>query len=438
MKYALLLASTVILIALLMNLRQRYGSYVSPAGAMVAVWLLCLSAQLIPIIEYTEITPVYWALYLLSVVAFFFGASLGNIFVPAQGILGTTCRLDLVHDQKVLMRSSLILFALAIVGAAAYYRTFDKVIGIDALWTDSNEVRHAESLGWLRESGGSGLEIFYTCLVPAGVLMALSVPLARGVTRVLRVIAFIMIVFILWLNSGRTALASLAVTTAAAIFLFRNLGRVNWAFKLRSKLVLFAVGALLIVNFQISSVSLKKAITAQDDQSILNLPEYLSWMVGIYHYGAAPLAAFPQLVENRASFPENGNLTFGVVSRILHQIWPSEFLYPTYVQPFSFIPVPTNVYTYLDAFFLDYGWLGIAAMPLFWGFVTTVIYAWMIRVKTAQATAVNSIIIYCCVSSVGVNRFGTLETWLWLFFICLITSGVSVLAPKNARTSERR
>jgi oligosaccharide repeat unit polymerase len=436
----LLLASLAVgfAIGMIFLSRRLFGTAWAPLGIMGGIWGTCLTLKEIHLVHY--INTEYWidGVYCLTLLSFTVGAVIAYAF-RRKSIRQPLTRSNSGFLKEVIPASEAVLatrtayttFGLALIGAAKYYWTFNRVVGISALWRDRQEVRHVESLGVLREAAGTGLELLFVLMVPSVVLLAISLVLDRSRFIALRAILLLLSMLTLALNSGRTALFSGVVAAWVAIALLHSIGRITAAGFRRLKLAAIVLACLLVLNFQVSNVALNKDLAQTEFVGMDNIPEQLRWTASLYHYLVGPLIAFSELLQHPYDFTDTGNLTFGAVARILHALDPDSFKYPMYVRLFSFIPIPTNVYTYLDAFYIDFGWIGVFLMPMFWGCVCTGFYLSMRARPTCFSIFTASVFGYCCISSTGVNRFGTLEIWLWLSFTFSIATAYRLFSAKR-------
>jgi oligosaccharide repeat unit polymerase len=180
--------------------------------------------------------------------------------------------------------------------------------------------------------------------------------------------------------------------------------------------------AAIVVQFIRTTVILNKGVGVDRGGEQMAVAP---WVRNIYHYIVAPLPAFQAMERNTAPFEDNGSLTFGAAARVLHELAPSFVKYPDYVQPDVLVPLPVNVYTYLGSFLLDFGIAGVVLIPLSMGAITTAVYSRMRRQPTGLRVYISGLLGLCILSSTGVNRFGTIETAIWILVPVTIVSFLS-------------
>jgi len=181
--------------------------------------------------------------------------------------------------------------------------------------------------------------------------------------------------------------------------------------------VVLMVAVLFAVYFTVTNNVLQKNLSTSSD-SITG--DNLSGMPEIVHYMVSGFPAFEMLTKTSRGASSETSLTFGFLSRLLNEIDSDYFAYPDYVQPTVFVPLPTNIYTYLDVYYLDFGWLGVAIFPFLLGLVASSLFLWMLRAPSVTKLYIVSFMGLCIFQSGGVNRFGSFQTWVWIALPLLI------------------
>lgn len=394
--------------------RRLTGAALTPMTAMTMPWATCVLCLQLPLLDYTGNVNKSVPIFAAAVVSFCAGCVLAWV-VYFRSFSRIVPRRAANNEIAVaILAARLTLFA-GFIGAVSYYWQFNRAFGIGLLFSSASEVRHIESFGVARETIGNPLNALMVFIVP-GIALCISTSFfCRGRLRIVQTTFGIIGLGLLMLNSGRTALFSGIVVTSVAMY------NSFLIYGVEKKVIrrLIVLGTTICVAFvgYFNSTNLRLSKSLAESEYIVvgpQISEHLLWAVGPYHYLVGPLVAFGELTDKEISNSDNGNLTFGAVARVAHELWPSHFKYPSYVQSFVYTPIPTNVYTYLDAFLYDFGWPGVFLMPMFWGAVTTIVFCQMIVRRSFYLVLVSAVFTYCCFSSIGINRFGTLEVWLWI------------------------
>ncbi|HDR2409657.1 MULTISPECIES: O-antigen polymerase [Enterobacter] len=139
----------------------------------------------------------------------------------------------------------------------------------------------------------------------------------------------------------------------------------------------------------------------------------------LYNYMSGGILAFSQLTDTPSD-------TFGFYSFRNIYLWLG-FLYPfkiaNIVQEWVFVPFPTNIYTYLRPYFMDFGYFSII-FPAFLGFISGRIYTW--KYKNVRAYyIVYPITLYAILMQLIDDQYFTwLANWILLIFVgYLMTCG---------------
>ncbi len=104
-------------------------------------------------------------------------------------------------------------------------------------------------------------------------------------------------------------------------------------------------------------------------------------------YILSPAAAFgtvqPDLI------PQFGSHTFHSIYIFLER-WGGDYIVIDKLQEFVWVPIPTNVYTVFQPFFLDFGYAGVAFFAFFYG----VISGWMYRMVRYGSGVMKCLYVY--------------------------------------------
>jgi oligosaccharide repeat unit polymerase len=158
-------------------------------------------------------------------------------------------------------------------------------------------------------------------------------------------------------------------------------------------------GAGLLSLFLVIFVRLQSTLVALDP-----LSQSLSTSESLYSYIGGPAKAYDLLL--RGYYPDRvqGVYTLDAVTFVLEKLG----LYadrPSLIRPYVFVPYPTNVFTFLDAFTLDLGVAGALLGSFLTGLLTAWVY-WRMRNKlTVETVIAYSYLVYCCAMTPLNNEF---------------------------------
>lgn len=394
--------------------KRVFGSYLAPPGIYAGVWFFSLSVFYIGVISYYALEWQTLMVFLFSILTFTIGGLLSKKLIKRKNTNFQYALKQLINQNKRLKWTIYILFVLGVLGSIIYYLEFHRLIGIESLWSDLRLVRFEESMGELRRVRWIGLT--RSLLVPSFVLSIMYLRIKPTQHRKYMWVVVIVSFFSLATSPGRSLVMSLALCSGlSVIYLAENIGE-PISFR-KYGLPILAGSVLFVAYFTATTSLLDKWVSYVYWTKVTShLPDALIGLADLTHYMVGSFPAFQSLINSSQEANQSVSLTFGVLSRIMHEIEPSQFGYPDYVQPFVFVPTPTNVYTYLDAFYLDFGWIGVAIFPFLTGFVTTTLYLWMRRSPSIMKVYVVSLMGLCIFQTTGVNRFGNFQTWVWIAF----------------------
>lgn len=379
---------------------------------MTVLWSVGLAIVELGVIDYH---PLEWQTFLIfagTVAVFAAGCFLARTFAYGEPADSTDIP---EHLPRQLMLTMLVTFALSMIGNIWYYREMNTLIGIQSLWEDPRLVRYAESIGELRRAGTFTVAFLRIFTLPTFIFGAMYIVIAEGPNKLIAWIVCTIALCAEVLASGRTGLFTLVGWGLCATTYLRLTLRKPRKHGWQRTLAVTLLFIVAVWYFQFTSARYSKALEeTPEDVSIVHLPDFLSPAGGLLIYLTGGFPAFQQMASNPSVYAENGNLTFGFASRILFQIAPYSFRYPEYVQPFANVPSAVNVYTYLDAYFLDFGYAGMFLFPLLMGFICSALYFRSLPQLRPFLTYVAALYACYCLDTTLTNRFGTLETFLYL------------------------
>lgn len=225
------------------------------------------------------------------------------------------------------------------------------------------------------------------------------------------ILLFVSLLAISLLRSNKTSFLSLFVSSAYILYKKKSL-------KLRYILYLIIMLALMLIVVSLS----------RDDYNFENSSAIENF---IYIYLLSPLTAFDLIINNNLNLGEGtpGESIFIFIYRILNVFGCN--LSFTDLGTWVNVPLPTNVYTAMRAFYLEGGiggiMMGSSILAIIWG----VMYRW--QKKSSQI----AIVFYACMlSSLFFQSFGDYffytfsVTIQYLIFSIIIFHGISIF-PKR-------
>lgn len=379
--------------------RDLFGSFFAPPGLFGAVWFGSLAVYYTGIVPYYALSFSSVFLFTATTLVFICGCIVGKQLYglkTAQRIHPIEPSLvgGLQHADKLIY----IIFAVGVIGSISYYLLMHQSIGIDSLWRDPISVRYEEAYGRLRHAGLGGVARAF--LIPCCVLCAIYLKI-QGRAASKRVWAILIMCYLLLLpSSGRTNIGTAIVASFLGIQ-YINMGKSR---RLSFKAVaLPAVVFLAFVGyFLYTTNALDKSVTGR------------AGMADLSFYLVSGLPAFQQMARFPDGYSGSGHLTFGVVARALHAINPENITKPDYIRPMTTIPFFTNIYTYLDSLFLEYGWIGVFVYPFLLGLALSCLYFSLHDRPGVIKTFVNAMLGTAIVQSLSGNRFGASGVWMWI------------------------
>ena len=400
------------LAALSMKLsKDLLGSWLAAPGLFGGVWFISLAVFYSGIVSYYALRPKTLGVFVATTVVFICGCLLGKCLYG----------LPIARSIKPIDRSSIeglqhadslicVLFLIGVWGTLSYYLLMHQVIGIDSLWRDPILVRYEEVYGRLRNAGWGGVARSFA--IPCFILCSIYLKI-RGSKAPRRFWAILIVTFLLLLpSSGRTTMGTMLVATFLGIQ-YVDMGR-RGRMSYKHTALIAGVVLLFVGYFLLTTNLLSKSVS--DRAGIADLSFYL----------VSGFPAFQQMVLFPQGYEGSGHITFGVITRILYAFDPENVIKPDYVRPFTTVPFPTNIYTYLDSAFLEYGWIGIFILPFFLGLALTILYLSLNKKPSVLKFFMNALLGTCIVQSLGVNRFGATDIWMWMVVLAIIQTALKL------------
>ncbi len=385
--------------------KDLFGSYFAPSGLFGGVWFGGLAVYYSGVVPYYDLSASMIFTFIATTMVFICGCLIGKSLYGIE--IGQTVRPiqpSLIEGLRHADKLIYVLFAVSLLGSISYYLLMHQHMGIDALWRDPISVRYEEVYGRLRNAGWGGVARAF--MIPCCVLCSIYLKI-RGADAPKRIWIILIMTYLLILpSSGRTNIGTTIVSSFLGIQ-YLNMGK---RMRISFKTIALPLVAMLAFGgyFLATTNALNKSVTG--NAGIADLSLYL----------VSGFPAFQQMVLFPQGYEGSGHITFGVITRILYALDPESVIKPDYVRPFTTVPFPTNIYTYLDSAFLEYGWIGVFLLPCLLGLGLTLLYLSLNKKPSVMKVYINALLGTCIVQSLTVNRFGATDIWMWMVVLGII------------------
>jgi oligosaccharide repeat unit polymerase len=199
---------------------------------------------------------------------------------------------------------------------------------------------------------------------------------------------------------------SLVLFSRVPVLMLLVYGLVTWTVLFRPSgwKVARIAGGLICV-----AVALFIGMQAVLANSAVNQQSELNDQLGTYAFSSA--LGFQQLVNGNYDDEDNPHHALYVANGIYYFMGKLSLLnaeeYPIGYRNYVFVPYPTNVYTFLDAFALDFGIIGIILGPFVMGIGMAWVYNRLRMRVTYSLVLLYGLCVYtCCIAILGNFLFG--------------------------------
>ena len=388
--------------------RKRFADVFTPLFIYVLAWCSSLILFNLRLVNYDELEAKTIWIIAASMVAFVGGCvSAGSVRRPWARTLEMAL--------PPLERAIKLLICISLTGLVFFALRMAATFGVYAYFTDPTEIRlNYEDLGRI-----GWLALLLLASFPA-FLCSLLHYLASKQIRWFTAVGLCLPIVQGFLTMSRNVLAIPVATGLFAWVYFRGWRALSWRLLVRLALVLgvvafyfVAVGAWYgkLVTSETSSYNLKDfSVTSQVALEFVD--PY------IYATAEAPTlqAAMPdvhvQLWGTRTFFP---------IARLLYAVGLLVERPENASLQFYFVPIPSNVCTYLFSFYEDFGVAGMILCPFLLGLLETRLYLRMRNRPDPFSVSAAAVCMVMAAYSVFIALNSTIDVWYFLLVMLLIS-----------------
>lgn len=228
--------------------------------------------------------------------------------------------------------------------------------------------------------------------------------------QILLILTIIIVLGYTILSTGRGLFLLILILYAGIAYLHKK----NFSFKRIARL-----GAFFLILFMIIGLIYGKGGDSDD-----SLKENIRPMIeNTAIYIVTPINALDYGLHNQFSINHRGNNTLRFFTKIAEKLNLMPNLEVSdLVQPFVYVPYPTNVYTIYDAYIKDFGRLYAWLMVFIFGFIHSYFFNKAMSTKKLRFTLYYSFLLFPLIMSFFQDQYLSLtSTWLqFIFYIEVI------------------
>lgn len=412
-------AATLFLLALLGPLASKklLGDFFSPLAVYIFFWAFALGALLLDWVSYDPLGPAAWAAFAGSFAAFVLGSLLPLLYAAnRQNWRNARPKLDLLHRARY-ERGLLLLFLLGVFGFFIQMLHLHLEVGLSAFLTDPQRIRALHS-------NIKYLGFFNILNLATFVLGVLYLGLFRHPKRwVLGVLLFTLLTT--FTSTDRTRFFYAVIWAFFAVVYARIRVHLTLRLAVAGLVTCLVLGGFFLL---IARIYVKQAF--DDNMEYINVPPSYALAIDPYIYLTGSFPVFQAVLEDPQE-STHGRHTFELWVKLAQLLYP-ELERAEIVGKFYRVPVELNAATYLQPFYLDFGWNGLLLLPLLLGLLCSCCYLAMRSSKTLFKVYLCSLLAFCTCISIFINHFTQTGTLFFILVGWLFSRLVSVREPQEA------
>lgn len=397
----------------------RFGDIFTPMAVYVGVWCTAILLFLLRLINYNSLSNHTSLLIAGSIAAYVVGCL---VCPRPRQQAGEVARFSQEHFDRALKS----LIAVYLVGFLLFLLRMQSQFGLGTYLTDPGAIR-GEADQWMK-MGILGIPLFFHYPI---LILSFYGYLHTRRLRWFYIVGLTVPALQELFWTTRLGLAEFAVTLLFMWIYVRGWRRINR----RLGVTAFFAAVIGVTGFLALGSVYGKLIS--EDQGVYKMSDFnvesssMLLLAYPYMYVTSPFPTFQEAMAD-VHYHSDGTRTFYPAARLMAAIGILKEIPEWTIFDFYFVPVPSNVYTHLFAFYQDFGETGIFVIPFLLGIVHTWFY-WRMRtapsVWTIGAAAVSIVTVCFSIFALLASTLLIWECYLVLFvfwrFLAAVDRGIA-------------
>lgn len=392
------------------------GVWFTPLSHYSLRWLLLVFLVELNLLGYDEISPLTWWVVFGSYLAFSLGALLPMLksrsIFRRQGISHIQDGLrDSINPQK-LLKAIFILFMLGTIIFLVFMYNVGTTLGLGNFLQNGQILRLAMNEGELP----FGFHYLYI-MEMVGPLCFLYFLLFKKKTPKWVFAAMVLSIASLFFTTARTNMTKSLVWILYILMFFQiEYLRIKRFSKIVAAMVGLALGMFFVIGIWTSetfgSTEIFKSGNYSGPGASLLMP---------YFYMSVELPVLDKILQDPNIQFEWGKYTFLPVFKVL-KLFSPEMSVPSHIGQFYYTPLASNIATYLDLMYKDFGLIGPIILPFLIGAVSSYLFARMLFNRVGLALfMINTIMAMTIFASTSSANYMKASYWFQIFAILVIS-----------------
>ncbi len=379
--------------------RIHCGEKLGPIGIFLGVWFSVFGLYLLKLYPFNDISMEVWFYFLGGALVFYCANVLVYSFYPRKKHSAPSRLLS----QRKLRKAVYWSFAIGLFGFLLLFLRIVAKYGFSA-FIESPETIHSDfTLQFV------GYFYLFNGITP--VLAYLYIEKFQDRKALMWMLIGVSLFTLLFSASRTNTLRALVMIYLSLVYLSA----------IKANLRNIAVIGALAVTFFVGYHFYKNPYLAERLAKTRNFePAELVVLAPTYGYIAAPFSVFEKRAESLREY-EWGINTFNTVARFIKIVWP-DMPVRSLGQETEYLcnPVCSNVFTYLDVYYRDFGVWGVYGLTFLQGILVAIFFANMKWRNRPELFMVNAVFGWCLFVSFFSNHFAKNSTIFFLLVAWLI------------------